>query len=214
LSVPSDPVTVTNTGQPCMPVGGTNTPPAITQTTTSVKIEGRLEFDLTKIVTDTDNNIDFNTLRVVGGKTARGLNAFVDAAYFLQVDYSGNPFTGPDRVTLEVCDLGGLCVQQVIDIDVVGEVIVYNGVSPDGDGRNDFMLIQYIDVVEGASQNKVSIYNRWGDVVFEVQNYNNADRAFTGLSNSGNELPAGNYFYKIEFASGLPSLSGYLTLIR
>jgi gliding motility-associated-like protein len=214
LSVASAPVNVTVTGQPCVPVGGTNNPPAITQTTTSVKIEGRLEFDLTKIITDTDNNIDFNTLRVVGNRTARGINAFVDAAYFLQVDYSGNPFTGSDRVTIEVCDLGGLCVQQVIDIDVVGAVIVYNGVSPDGDGHNDFMLIQYIDVVEGAAQNKVSIYNRWGDIVFEVQNYNNTDRSFTGLSNSGNELPSGNYFYKIEFASGLPTLSGYLTLIR
>jgi gliding motility-associated-like protein len=56
---------------------------------------------------------------------------------------------------------------------------------------------------KGAAQNKVSIYNRWGDIVFEVQNYNNTDRSFTGLSNSGNELPSGNYFYKIEFASGL-----------
>ena len=97
---------------------------------------------------------------------------------------------------------------------MVGGVVVFNGVTPDGDGHNDFLLIKYVDVVEGAAQNKVTILNRWGDVVFEVQNYNNTDRVFTGLSNSGNELPSGNYFYKIEFSSGLSSLTGYLTLLR
>jgi gliding motility-associated-like protein len=75
------------------------------------------------------------------------------------------------------------------------------------------MLIKYVDVVEGASKNKVSIYNRWGDLVFEVSDYDNVSRVFTGVSNSGKELPSGTYFYKIDFSSGSP-LSGYLTLKR
>ena len=95
LSVPSDPVSVTNTNQPCVPVGGTNAPPVIIPTTTSVQIEGRLAFDLTTIISDNDNNLDFNSLRVVNGQTSRGIPAFVDGAYFLTIDYSGNASPAP-----------------------------------------------------------------------------------------------------------------------
>jgi gliding motility-associated-like protein len=211
----SDPVTVTIvTGAPCSPPPvGNNLPPVITNQPFATQIEGKVEVDLTALISDPDNNIDFTSLRVISNETSRGIPAFVNASYFLQIDYSGNPFTGTDRVTIEVCDLAGACAQQVIDIDVVGAVIVFNGISPDGDGLNDFMEIKYVDVVEGAAKNKVSIYNRWGDLVFEVDDYDNTSRVFTGVSSQGKELPAGTYFYKIDFSSGSP-LSGFITLKR
>jgi gliding motility-associated-like protein len=211
----SDPVTVTIvTSAPCSPPPvGNNLPPVITKQPLATQIEGKVEVDLTALISDPDNNIDFTTLRVISNQTSRGAPAFVNASYFLQIDYSGNSFTGADRVTIEVCDLAGACAQQVIDIDVVGAVIVFNGISPDGDGLNDFMEIKYVDVVEGASKNKVSIYNRWGDLVFEVDDYDNTSRVFTGVSSQGKELPAGTYFYKIDFSSGSP-LSGFITLKR
>lgn len=213
-SLPSDPVVVSVLTPPCGSTGPANQPPVINSKPFASQIEGKVEVDLSQVVSDPDNNVDFSSLRVINNSTSRGAPAIIDAAYFLQIDYTGNPFTGTDRVTLEVCDLGGLCVQQVIDIDVVGAVVVFNGLTPDGDGYNDFMLIKYVDVVEGASQNNVTIFNRWGDVVFDIQDYNNTDRVFAGKSNSGSDLPSGTYFYKIEFTNGAKPLSGYLTLIR
>ena len=213
-SFPSDPVVVTVLTPPCGVVGPINQSPVINDAPLASTIEGILTVDLTAIVSDPDNNLDFASLRLLNSLTSRGATAYIDASYNLVVDYSGIPFTGTDRVTLEVCDLAGACVQQVLDIEVVGGVVVFNGISPDGDGKNDFMLIKYIDVVEGADQNKVTILNRWGDVVFTISGYNNNDRVFSGLSNSGSELPSGTYFYKIEFSGGLESLNGYLTLIR
>jgi len=50
-----------------------------------------------------------------------------------------------------------------------------------------------------------------GSTVFEVDNYNNTN-IFKGLTNTGNELPSGTYFYKIEFASGRKTETGYLAL--
>jgi gliding motility-associated-like protein len=212
-SAPSDPVVVTVLSPPCG-VTGMNQPPTIRSSPLATQIEGRVEVDLTTLISDSDNNLDFSTLRVINNQTSRGISAIIDASYFLTIDYSGNPFTGTDRVTLEVCDLALACVQQVIDIDVVGSVIVFNGITPDGDGYNDFMLIKYIDVVEGALQNKVTVFNRWGDKVFETENYNNTDRTFYGQGTSGSELPSGTYFYKVEFVNGAPTLTGYLTLLR
>jgi hypothetical protein len=45
-----------------------------------------------------------------------------------------------------------------------------------------------------------------------VSNYNNTTNVFRGLSDNGNELPSGTYFYQIVFNSGRKSESGYLTL--
>lgn len=212
-SLPSDPVVVTVLTPPCGGGNPTNQPPVINTTPLASQIEGRVQVDLTNLVSDPDNNLDFATLRIINNETARGIAAFIDAAYNLIIDYSGNPFTGTDRITLEVCDLDGLCVQQVIDIEVVGEIVVYNGLTPDGDGYNDFLLIKYIGVVEGSEENRVRIFNRWGQVVFEAKNYDNLTRAFTGISSDGKELPAGTYFYTIDLANG-KSYNGYITLKR
>jgi gliding motility-associated-like protein len=212
-SLPSDPVVVTVLTPPCNGGNPNNSPPAINSTPLASQIEGKVKVDLTQLLSDPDNNIDFNTLSVVNSFTSRGVPATIDASYFLQIDYSGNPFTGTDRITLEVCDLSGLCVQRVIDIEVIGAVVVYDGITPDGDGLNDFLFIKYIDVVEGASKNRVMIFNRWGDVVFDIENYNNIDRVFTGLSKNGAELPSGTYFYKIELSGNKP-LTGFITLMR
>jgi gliding motility-associated-like protein len=95
----------------------------------------------------------------------------------------------------------------------VGEVVVFNGVTPDGDGLNDILFVKYIDVVEGASQNKVTIYNRWGDLVFDVENYDNFSRVFMGQTNSGKDLPSGTYYYKMDFSNG-KSITGFITLKR
>jgi gliding motility-associated-like protein len=212
-SLPSDPVVVNVLTPPCNGGNPDNSPPAINSTPLASQIEGKVEVDLTQLLSDPDNNLDFTSLRVLSGFTSRGVPATIDASYFLQIDYTGNPFTGTDRITLEVCDLSGLCAQQVIDIEVVGAVVVYNGITPDGDGFNDFLFIKYIDVVEGASKNRVRIFNRWGDLVFDIENYNNTDRVFTGLSKTGAELPSGTYFFKIEL-SGKKTLTGFITLMR
>lgn len=212
LSPVSDVVAVTATGQPCI-TGGSNVPPEIDAIVLAAQIESELTFDLTTIVSDADGNIDFNSLRVVNNQTSRGQAALVDAAFNLVIDYAGNPFTGEDRITIEVCDLAGSCAQQVLDIDVVGAVQVFNGITPDGDGINDYLYIKYLDVVEGAANNKVTILNRWGDIVFQIDNYDNLSRVFAGITDSGKELPSGTYFYKIDFSGG-KSINGFITLKR
>lgn len=93
-------------------------------------------------------------------------------------------------------------------------LIIYNAISADGNSLNEIFRIENIDAQEETSNNTVTIYNRWGDVVFEVSDYNNDDRVFTGINKNGKELPSGIYFYKIEFRGGLKSKTGYLSLKR
>jgi uncharacterized repeat protein (TIGR01451 family)/gliding motility-associated-like protein len=97
---------------------------------------------------------------------------------------------------------------------------VYNAVSPDGGGKNDRLYIEGLDCYPN---NSLEIYNRWGVLVFERDNYNNEDRAFRGVSEGrvtvekSQELPVGTYFYILKYkdnSSNAIDKSGYLYLNR
>lgn len=93
--------------------------------------------------------------------------------------------------------------------DLAGEVLVYNAISANNDGLNDYLEIANIT---NFPNNKLLIFSRWGDVVFELAGYNNTDKVFKGLNNSGSLLPKGTYFYKLELGDGSKPLSGYISV--
>ncbi|MEI9921914.1 MAG: LamG-like jellyroll fold domain-containing protein [Bacteroidota bacterium] len=103
---------------------------------------------------------------------------------------------------------------QVCNDPTPGELSVYNAVSPNGDQKNDLFYIANISTRADTKENKVSIFNRWGDLVFSVNNYDNVNNVFRGLSDKGAELPSGTYYYKIEFTGGRKTVTGYLSLKR
>jgi gliding motility-associated-like protein len=96
---------------------------------------------------------------------------------------------------------------------VTDDLIVYNAISPNADLKNEKWIIENIDARPDTQQNQVTIYNRWGDVVWEGKNYDNTTVVFTGLSKGGSELPSGTYFYKIDF-SQRGAVRGFLILKR
>ena len=79
-----------------------------------------------------------------------------------------------------------------------GEILVPNLISTNDDGLGyDFL---YISNIEKFPQNEVTIYNRWGGVVFKVKGYNNMDKAFKGFANTGTAgtLIDGVYYYVLK----------------
>ena len=87
-------------------------------------------------------------------------------------------------------------------IQVVCAVEVYNGLSPDSTpGINDILFLKGIE----CYPNNVKIFNRWGILVFEKDNYNNEDKVFRGISEERftieqkDKLPSGTYFYIIQY---------------
>ncbi|WP_173965410.1 T9SS type B sorting domain-containing protein, partial [Flavobacterium collinsii] len=93
---------------------------------------------------------------------------------------------------------------------------VFNAFSPNGDDKNSRF---YIQGLECYPSNTVEIYNRWGVLVFEMDNYNNEDRVFKGFSEGrttikqSEGLPVGTYFYILKYkdnASNPHEQSGYL----
>lgn len=205
VSPASDDLVITVQPAPCA-----NAAPVIDGSSLSTSIGGTASLDLTNLISDADGNVVLTSLTIIQ-QPSSGATASLNGT-MLQIDYAGISFTGTDVVTIQVCDVFGECATQQFQVTVIGEVEIFTAISPNNDGKNDFFNIQYIDLIE--PENTVTIYNRWGDVVFEVERYDNDERAFRGISNKGKELPTGTYYYKIEFQSDQEAKTGFLSLKR
>ena len=119
------------------------------------------------------------------------------------IEYTPNSsFIGNDAFVYELCNNNGACVTATVRIKVENNLIVYNGVSVDGNDRNRHF---HIAGIENYPKNVVRIFNRWGIQVFEVEGYDNVRNVFTGRSDgrvtieAGDKLPQGTYYYTIEY---------------
>lgn len=86
----------------------------------------------------------------------------------------------------------------------------YNTFTPNGDGKNDFFEI---NTVLNYPLNTVSIYNRWGVLISEIQNYDNVTNVWSGTFNGDLEVNSGTYFFTFE-SGGETIISGWIELIR
>jgi len=191
-----------------------NDPPAGTIPPANTIAGQPLTINVLAGIVDINNNIDLSSLKVVV-PPASGADAYFDSNNNLVVDYSGVNFVGTDELTIEICDSDGLCATFVIQIEVAAPgVTVFNAVSPNGDGKHDFL---YIENAEFFPANQVRIMNRWGTVVYEVKGYNNTTVVFDGRANKNGsgELPAGTYYYHITLGDTTGSTyEGFFVLRR
>ena len=108
---------------------------------------------------------------------------------------SAKPTVDPDMTTtykVLAISSDDCRTQDSIKIIVVQRIFVPDTFTPNGDGYNDNWRIvgieAYPDIV-------VTIYSRWGNVVFHGKGSNQAP--FDGTMN-GEELPSGTYTYVIQ----------------
>ncbi len=116
---------------------------------------------------------------------------------FLNLDgsitYFGETFCErTDQFSYGLCnDVGCDTATVSIYIDCI-DIVVFTAVSPNRDGIND---VFFISGVEEFPNSILTIYNRWGNVVYKTQNYKND---WTGTWKGNQELPDGTYFYQLE----------------
>lgn len=93
-----------------------------------------------------------------------------------------------------------------IDQKEILDIKIPNIFTPNGDGVNDAFEIRGL---EKYVENKLTLVNRWGDLVYQKNNYQNEW--------DGNSLLDGTYFYILEVRSVTGTwkpLKGYVTLAR
>ncbi|MDM1058999.1 gliding motility-associated C-terminal domain-containing protein [Myroides odoratimimus] len=104
-----------------------------------------------------------------------------------------------------VVEAQGIFTLALVDSDYNSELKIYNAVSPDGDGKNDYFIIENIDKYPN---NSVQIVNRWGSKVYDTTKYDPTGdgnvNVFRGKAEgkgvllSGN-LPSGTYYYIVKY---------------
>lgn len=86
-----------------------------------------------------------------------------------------------------------------------------NAFSPDNDSEalNETFQVVGLEAFPGST---MTIFNRWGGIVYEDTNYNN-NRAWDGRDSSGDKLQNGTYFFVFKRSDG-EEFDGNITLFR
>src|SRR5690606_29611300 len=84
---------------------------------------------------------------------------------------------------------------RVVDPSSDFAVRVHPAVSPNGDGINEFLMIEGI---RDYPENRVTVITKNGTVVYEASGYDNSNVVFRGRGTGGIHLAAGTYFYIVE----------------
>ena len=87
------------------------------------------------------------------------------------------------------------------------DVVLPTGFTPNEDGYNDLYEIRGLD----NNENKFSVYNRRGNLVYEKKNYRNN---WDGRSNSNQILPDGTYYAIFSIPARNIILKTYIDLRR
>ena len=91
---------------------------------------------------------------------------------------------------------------------------VFNEFTPNNDGDNEFLII---DCIENYPNNTLEIFNRWGNVVYKKDGY---DNTFNGESNGRatilvkEQLPVGTYYYVLNLGDGSEPKTGWIYIKR
>lgn len=165
---------------------------------------------------DEESNIPFladelEYLRVVGWNTFE--EKWIDLG---NINFSGDSNAG--ELTSELFipnNYEALTIGSILKSNE--DIFVYTGISPNGDEKNDFLVIRGIETIP---DNEIKIFNRWGVLVYEKKNYKNVpEEAWNGESQGrvtlkGDDLlPVGTYFYNLKLKDR-EDITGYIYLQR
>ncbi len=117
---------------------------------------------------------------------------------------SNDPLANPSDSTRRVAT--GFVVPKV-------DIVIAGGFSPNQDGMND----KWIIIRPYGTTIHVKVFNRWGNIVYENEDYNN-DWDGRGQGNFiGNYVPDGTYFYMVEAIDANGNVQKFtksLTIVR
>ena len=95
----------------------------------------------------------------------------------------------------------------VVDVLIDYNFVVSNLMTPNGDGYNDTW---YIDNLEYYLECEVSIYNRYGNLLYNKKGYTNDWEG----NHNGQQLPDGTYYYVITCPGNTEVHKGGITILR
>ena len=161
------------------------------------------------------NTITLSTVTVIGATYSwTGSNGYISSIQNPSIVSSTTANAGIYSLVISVngCYSAPTSVTVVVN-NCSFEFNIPQGFSPNGDGINDLFVIRGID---HYPNNKILIYNRWGDKVFEASPYQNTwnGNSTNGLIVGSDKLPTGTYFYLLNLGDNSNVIKGTIYLNR
>ncbi len=161
------------------------------------------------ISNDTTISLGFSVMLEATG----GFSYEWSPAESLDNPFASNPFANPEvntTYTVVISDINGCSITRSVTVSVLEDfnLGVPNLFSPNGDGINDVWAIFNVETYPKTS---VIIFNRWGNKVWETDDYQNN---WDGTAKNGKELPDGTYFYIITVGGSDKQFKGDINILR
>ena len=93
--------------------------------------------------------------------------------------------------------------EMIIEVFDINTYPIPKGISPNGDGKNENWDLISLDVIT------LKLYNRYGQLVYEKENYTNE---WFGQNKTSQSLPDGTYFYVLDLKCG--TKTGWVYIIK
>jgi len=108
------------------------------------------------------------------------------------------------QITLSLIVINSIGCSDTLEIPytIANEILTYNAFTPNGDGKNDYFVIDYL--IQKYPKNNLRVYNRWGRKIYEKDNYRN-DWDFE-------KHTAGTYYFILTHKDG--SVAKSFTIIK
>ena len=169
-------------------------------------------FNLPVVFAGVDTTTSLGTEIMLNGYSPAGVAYFWTPLSSLSNSTIPNPIARPTVNTtyvLTMTDVNGCQNSDDVTVNVINDynLTIYNVITPDENGKNDYWKIENIDYYPEAL---VQIFNRWGEKIYEKKNYLND---WQGTYNN-DQLPDGNYYYVISFPDTAFHYKGSVTLLR
>lgn len=168
------------------------------------------------VLADAGDNQTINEGEIIQLEGVTGMNStvFWTPSYALSDQHVRFPIANPSVTTtysMFVTDtVSGCSATDYVTITVNSGLFFPNTFSPNGDGENDRWVILGIEAYPDCI---LTIYNRWGQPVFQSSGYNN-EKAWDGTGNLG-RLNEGVYFYEMQLRDADKQIfKGSITLIH
>jgi gliding motility-associated-like protein len=160
-------------------------------------------------ILNNDNTPDAFSIQIVSGPKLGSVEIVNDQIVFVPDRMS----VGEQEIIYRICAdyCKNLCSEAkvIINIDKNISCKVPNVITPNGDGWNDVLFIACLET-DAFPNNKVMIFNEWGEEVYYASPYKNDWKG----TYSGGDLPVGTYFFVIDVGDGREALNGFLILQR
>jgi gliding motility-associated-like protein len=91
-------------------------------------------------------------------------------------------------------------------VDYANKTAFYNIITPNGDGQNDLLIIDNVQLYPG---NSLAVFNRWGREVYRTTSYNNTTNAW----GADPGIAAGTYYYLFKLPDGTAT-KGWVEVVK